>query len=154
MVNFTILAGGFTSFIATYVLDTDTGSLTLTKQNPSGDSASWIARHPTDPTTLYSVNEIGPVGSVQSFLVDEEGGLTVVDTAPTGGNAPTYTEFLSTGEVTGLNVRSIPFPTVPGMLTCLTVWLSKCFIRSNGPERSQEVHPGDTPYQCGFVSCP
>ncbi|KAH6913245.1 Lactonase, 7-bladed beta-propeller-domain-containing protein [Coprinopsis sp. MPI-PUGE-AT-0042] len=106
MVNFTILAGGFTSFIATYVLDTDTGSLTLTKQNPSGDSASWIALHPTDPTTLYAVNEVGPVGSVQSFLVDEEGGLTVVDTAPTGGNGPTYTEFLSTGEVTGLNFGS------------------------------------------------
>lgn len=106
MVNFTILAGGFTSFIATYVFDSDTGSLTLTKQNPSGASASWIARHPTDPTTLYAVNEIGPVGSVQSFLVDEEGGLTVVDTAPTGGNGPTYTEFLSTGEVTGLNFGS------------------------------------------------
>lgn len=106
MVNFTILAGGFTSFIATYVFDSDTGSLTLTKQNPSGESASWIAKHPTDPTTLYSVNEIGPVGSVQSFLVDEEGGLTVVDTAPTGGNGPTYTEFLSTGEVTGLNFGS------------------------------------------------
>jgi 6-phosphogluconolactonase (cycloisomerase 2 family) len=135
MVNFTILAGGFTSFIATYVLDTDTGSLTLTKQNPSGASASWIARHPTDPTTLYSVNEIGPVGSVQSFLVDEEGGLTVVDTAPTGGNGPTYTEFLSTGEVTGLNVSfQFAFPIVPGMLICMAVRFSQRFICSNGPQ--------------------
>lgn len=52
-----------------------------------------------------AVNEIGPVGNLQSFLVDEEGSLTLVDTVPTGGNGPTYTEALSTGEVSAMNVR-------------------------------------------------
>ncbi|EAU83139.2 hypothetical protein CC1G_07821 [Coprinopsis cinerea okayama7 len=106
MVNFTILAGGFTSFIATYVFDTDSGALSLTKQNPTGDSVSWIASHSQDPSILYAVNEIGPVGNLQSFLVDSQGGLTLVDTVATGGNGPTFTNPLTTGEVSAMNFGS------------------------------------------------
>ncbi|KAJ2923344.1 hypothetical protein H1R20_g13751, partial [Candolleomyces eurysporus] len=106
MVNFTILAGGFTSFIATYVFDSDAGSLSLTKQNPTGQNPSWIAPHRLNSSILYAVNEIGPVGNLQSFLVDEEGGLSLVDTVATGGNGPTYTEALSGGEVSAMNFGS------------------------------------------------
>lgn len=106
MVNFTILAGGFTSFIATYVFDSDAGSLALVKQNPTGDNPSWIAPHRLNSSVLYAVNEIGPVGNLQSFLVDEEGSLTLVDTVATGGNGPTYVESLTTGEATALNFGS------------------------------------------------
>lgn len=106
MVNFTILAGGFSSFIATYVFDSDASSLSLVKQNPTGDNPSWITPHRLNSSILYAVNEIGPVGNLQSFLVDEQGSLTLVDTVPTGGNGPTYTESLSTGEVSALNFGS------------------------------------------------
>lgn len=106
MVNFTILAGGFSSFIATYVFDSDAASLSLLKQNPTGDNPSWIASHRTNKSVVYAVNEFGPVGNVQSFIVDEAGSLTLVDTAATGGNGPTYLESLTTGEVTGLNFGS------------------------------------------------
>ncbi|KAF6760527.1 Lactonase, 7-bladed beta-propeller-domain-containing protein [Ephemerocybe angulata] len=106
MVNFTILAGGFTTFIATYVFDSEAGSLSLTKQNPTGENPSWIASHPLNKTVLYAVNEIGPVGNLQSFLIDDNGFLSLVDTAATGGNGPTYTEALSTGEVSGMNFGS------------------------------------------------
>lgn len=106
MVNFTILAGGFTSFIATYVFDSDAGSLALVKQNPTGQNPSWIAPHPLNSSVLYAVNEIGPVGNLQSFLIDETGSLTLADTVPTGGNGPTFTQRLSTGEVSALNFGS------------------------------------------------
>ncbi|KAJ3493087.1 hypothetical protein NMY22_g20256 [Coprinellus aureogranulatus] len=59
-----------------------------------------------DPRMAIAVNEIGPVGNLQSFLVDENGNLTNVDTVPTGGNGPTYTEALSTGEVSAMNFGS------------------------------------------------
>lgn len=51
-----------------------------------------------------AVNEIQPVGQLQSFIVDSEGGLTNIDNVTTGGNGPTFTNPLSTGEVTGMNV--------------------------------------------------
>lgn len=41
---------------------------------------------------------------LQSFEVDSEGGLTLVDTVMSGGNGPTFAGVLSTGEVTAMNV--------------------------------------------------
>lgn len=47
MVNFTILAGGFSTFIATYVFDSDAGSLSVITENPTGPDPSWISFHHT-----------------------------------------------------------------------------------------------------------
>lgn len=52
MVNFTILAGGTGAFIATYLFNSDAGSLALTKQNPTGTNPSWIGLHPTNTSIL------------------------------------------------------------------------------------------------------
>ena len=57
---------------------------------------------------LSAVNEISPVGNLQSFLVDSDGGITLVDTVQTGGSGPTFTNPLSTGEVTAMNVSLEP----------------------------------------------
>ncbi|KAJ7845470.1 Lactonase, 7-bladed beta-propeller-domain-containing protein [Mycena leptocephala] len=106
MVNFTILAGGFTTFIATYVFDSDAGTLSLTQQTETGPSPSWIASHPTNLSILYAVNELNPGGNLQSFTVDGAGGIQNVDNVTTNGNGPTFTVMLSTGEVTGMNFGS------------------------------------------------
>ncbi|KAF9474647.1 hypothetical protein BDN70DRAFT_884575 [Pholiota conissans] len=106
MVSFTILAGGFSTFIATYVFNNDTSSLTLTKQTTTGNSPSWIASHPQNSSILYATNEITPVGNLQSFLVDADGAVTLVDTVATGGSGPTFTNPLSTGEVSAMNFGS------------------------------------------------
>ncbi|KAJ7088704.1 Lactonase, 7-bladed beta-propeller-domain-containing protein [Mycena epipterygia] len=106
MVNFTILAGGFASFIATYVFDSDTGTLSLTQQTETGTNPSWIASHPQNLSILYAVNELNPGGNLQSFTVDGTGGLQNVDNVTTGGNGPTFTVMLSTGEVTAMNFGS------------------------------------------------
>ncbi|KAF9044259.1 Lactonase, 7-bladed beta-propeller-domain-containing protein [Panaeolus papilionaceus] len=106
MVNLTILAGGFSTFIATYIFNSDTATLTLTKRTETGPSPSWIASHPTNLSVLYAVNEVVPSGQLQSFLIDSEGGLQLVDTVSSGGSGPTFTNPLSTGEVTAMNFGS------------------------------------------------
>ena len=52
MVNFTILAGGFSTFIATYVFNNDTSTLTLVDQTTTGENPSWIASHPNNASVL------------------------------------------------------------------------------------------------------
>lgn len=52
MVNFTIIAGGYTSFIATYIFNSDANVLTLAGQSQTGDNPSWIALHPTNNSIL------------------------------------------------------------------------------------------------------
>ncbi|TFK64512.1 hypothetical protein BDN72DRAFT_262380 [Pluteus cervinus] len=106
MVNFTILAGGFSTFIASYVFDPDASTLTLVKQTETGTNPSWIASHPQNTSILYAVNEIGPVGNLQSFIVQPDTSLTLIDTITTGGNGPTFTNPLSTGEVSAMNFGS------------------------------------------------
>lgn len=108
MVNFTILAGGFSSFIATYIFDPDSATLSLIKQSDitPGVNPSWLALNQQNSSILYAVNEISPVGNLQSFFVDFQGGLTLVDNVTTGGNGPTFSNQLSTGEVTGINFGS------------------------------------------------
>ncbi|KDQ23279.1 hypothetical protein PLEOSDRAFT_1068287 [Pleurotus ostreatus PC15] len=106
MVNFTILAGGFSSFVVSYLLDSEAGTLTLLRNTTTGVNPSWIASHPQNTSILYAVNENSPVGALQSFQVDSEGGLTLVDTVTSGGNGPTFAGVLSTGEVTAMNFGS------------------------------------------------
>lgn len=107
MVNFTILAGGFSTFIATYVFDSDAGSLSVITENPTGPDPSWISFHHTQKNIVYAVNEGSePPGALQSFLVDEAGTLTLVGTAESGGDGPTYVGSLSTGEIVGCNYGS------------------------------------------------
>ncbi len=67
-----------------------------------------FGRSPPDDHNRNSsaVNEIEPVGNLQSFLVQPDGGLTLVDTVATGGIGPTFSNPLSTGEVTAMNVST------------------------------------------------
>ena len=53
------------------------------------------------------MNELNPGGNLQSFTVDGTGGLQNIDNVTTGGNGPTFTVMLSTGEVTAMNVRAL-----------------------------------------------
>ncbi|KJA21813.1 hypothetical protein HYPSUDRAFT_682420 [Hypholoma sublateritium FD-334 SS-4] len=106
MVNFTILAGGFSTFIATYVFNNDTSTLTLINETTTGENPSWIALHPNNSNVLYATNEVEPIGALQSFSVHADGSLSLVDTVSTGGSGPTFTNPLSTGEVSAINFGS------------------------------------------------
>ena len=52
MVNFTILAGGYTPYIASYLFNTNDNSLTYLNQYTTGDNVSWIISHPTNKSIL------------------------------------------------------------------------------------------------------
>ncbi|KAK0494519.1 putative isomerase YbhE [Armillaria luteobubalina] len=118
MVNLTILAGGYDLFIASYLFNSNTASLSLMGQYPSGPNTSWITLHPTNKSILYATNEITE-GAVQSFTVTSEGVLSeVVEMVPSGGAIPAFVDVLSTGQVTvtnyvGANGRIIPTTDTP-----------------------------------------
>ncbi|KAI0777680.1 putative isomerase YbhE [Trametes elegans] len=106
MVNFTILAGGYSSFIATYLFNSDANTLSLLSQNPSGQNPSWIDLHPTNKSILYATNE-NEQGAVQSFIVKQDGSLTAaIGQTSSGGNGPAFAVPLSTGEVAVMNFGS------------------------------------------------
>ncbi|KAG1823198.1 Lactonase, 7-bladed beta-propeller-domain-containing protein [Suillus variegatus] len=106
MVNFTILAGGYTSFIASYMFNSETNTLTYLNQYITGGNPTWITSHPTNKSVLYAVNENQPTGALQSFMVGPEGALTLVETAYSGGSGPPYCSGLSTGQVAIVNYGS------------------------------------------------
>ncbi len=52
MVSHVIFAGGYDVFIAAYLFNTATSSLTLAGKYPSGANPSWIFPHPTNKSIL------------------------------------------------------------------------------------------------------
>ncbi|KIK57360.1 hypothetical protein GYMLUDRAFT_172795 [Collybiopsis luxurians FD-317 M1] len=108
MVNFTILAGGFAvpGFISTYVFSNDSNTLSIIGQSVTGDDPSWIALHPNNSRVLYAVNEIQTIGNLQSFTVNNDSTVSLIDTVSTQGVGPTFTNPLSTGEVSAMNFGS------------------------------------------------
>ncbi|PPQ73722.1 hypothetical protein CVT24_006979 [Panaeolus cyanescens] len=106
MVQFKFLAGGYDFFIATYVFNSATSSLTLTSKSPSGQNPSWISLNPTNHSLLYAVNE-NWYGSLQSFGINQSGSLSpAIDTVYSGGDVPAFAVALSTGSVAVMNYQS------------------------------------------------
>ncbi|KAG6828635.1 hypothetical protein H0H92_007227 [Tricholoma furcatifolium] len=106
MVAFTILAGGYDVFVATYLFNSTSSSLSLLGTSPTGTDPSWITLHPTNKSILYAVNEITP-GALQSFSIQQNGSLSpVLDTISSGGDGPAFATALSTGSVAILNYGS------------------------------------------------
>ena len=52
MVAFTFLAGGYDAFVATYLFNTTSSSLSLLSKSPTGPAPSWITLHPTNQSIL------------------------------------------------------------------------------------------------------
>lgn len=52
MVKLNILAGGNFAVIASYLFDSVDKTLTLTQQNPSGQSPTWIEKSAVNPSIL------------------------------------------------------------------------------------------------------
>jgi len=118
MVSFSILAGGYDLFIASYIFNNVTSSLTLHTKYPSGSNPSWITLNPVDHSVLYAVNEIDS-GQLQSYTIHSNGALsTAVDTISSGGGAPAFAVALSSGSVAVMNYNGGNgriIPTTSGM---------------------------------------
>ncbi|PIL23472.1 hypothetical protein GSI_14783 [Ganoderma sinense ZZ0214-1] len=117
MVNFTILAGGWTPFVVSYLFNSCTNSLTVLNQSPTGGNTSWISLHPTNKSILYAINEVSPVGALQSYTIDQDGALSgAIDTISTEGDRAAFTTALSTGQVAVVNYlggNALVVPTKP-----------------------------------------
>ncbi|KIJ49189.1 hypothetical protein M422DRAFT_161791 [Sphaerobolus stellatus SS14] len=92
MVKFTILAGGYTSVISTLLFTPglkpgSQGSLSLLSQSNAGNSPSWIQRSPHNDSVLYATNEVAD-GQLVSFLIGNQGSLSLISTTSSGGNGP------------------------------------------------------------------
>ena len=52
MVNYTILAGGYFNYIASYLFDTDANTLTYLNNSTTCANPMWIMSHPTNKSIL------------------------------------------------------------------------------------------------------
>lgn len=106
MVAFTILAGGYDVFVATYLFNSTSSTLSISSRSPTGPSPSWISLHPTNKSILYAVNEIA-AGGLQSFQIRSNGTLSKpINTVSSGGDSPAFATALSTGAVAVFNYNS------------------------------------------------
>jgi 6-phosphogluconolactonase (cycloisomerase 2 family) len=117
---YTILAGGYTSFIASYKFTPSTGTLKYISQSNSNQNPSWIAQHPTLKNVLYATNE-NYNGAVESFTINSDGSVTSVATQNSGGADPAHLLPLSTGQVAIMNVRYLGSIQLHRILTLATV---------------------------------
>ncbi|KAF8954803.1 Lactonase, 7-bladed beta-propeller-domain-containing protein [Flammula alnicola] len=103
MVAFKILAGGYDVFVATYLFNSDTSSLTLLGKSPTGSNPSWITLNPQNRSLLYAVNA-NPSGALQSFVINPNASLSSpLDIVSSGGSGPAFATALSTGSVAVMN---------------------------------------------------
>ncbi|KAJ7059585.1 putative isomerase YbhE [Mycena amicta] len=106
MVKFTLYTGGYTSFIVSYLFDTQTSALTYLQTIPTSANPSWLKQHPTNPSIIYATNEVGPLGALQSYQVTPSGGLALLDEVSSGGNGPAFCAPISTDQVAIMNYGS------------------------------------------------
>jgi len=144
MVNFTILAGSYTTFIRAFSFDVESSALSLLSQSPAGSNPSWIALNPLNHSALYATNENSP-GLLLSFTVDARGGLTQVDSIDSGGDDPANLLPLNNGK----EVAIMNFSSSNGSIMSLTSDFTK-FVASlpivftgSGPnaDRQDRSHP-------------
>ncbi|KAF5310277.1 hypothetical protein D9619_010499 [Psilocybe cf. subviscida] len=106
MVNFTILAGGYDVFVASYMFNSAASTLSFLSKSPTGANPSWITQHPINRSLIYATNE-NPSGGLQSFGVLPDASLSpALSTIQSGGISPAFATVLSTGAVAVMNYGS------------------------------------------------
>ncbi|KAF7319202.1 Isomerase YbhE [Mycena chlorophos] len=106
MVKFTLYTGGYTSFIVSYLFDTQTSALTYLETIPTSADPSWLKQHPVNPNLIYAVNEVDPLGVLQVYSATPAGGLTLLDEVTSGGAGPAFCAPISDDQVAIMNYAS------------------------------------------------
>lgn len=91
MTVYKILVASYTSEITTLAFDTSNSSPTLNvhSTSKSGQSPSWIAVHPSDPSLLFATNEVTE-GKVQLFKIQDDGSVQLIEEKSSGGADPAH----------------------------------------------------------------
>jgi len=145
MVNFTILAGSYTTFIRAFSFNTDANTLSLLSQSPAGSNPSWITLNPLNHSVLYASNEGSP-GRLLSFTVGPLGQLTQADAIDSGGDDPANLVALNNGkDVVIMNYSSGNGSIVPltSGFTRFIKPVSTVVFQGQGPnaDRQDSSHP-------------
>ena len=101
--TYRILVGSYTSDVTTLEFDPNARTLRVTSALTVGHHPSWLTRHPSDPTLVYTGLEQAE-GKIVAFKISPEGVVSVVGEADSGGSDPATLEALDKELVVG-NVR-------------------------------------------------
>ena len=115
--TYRILVGSYTSDVTTLEFDPDARTLQVISALTVGHHPSWLTRHPSDPTLVYTGLE-QTEGKILAFKVDSEGTIKVVGEANSGGADPASLEALEEELIVG-NVRLQPMCSI----TALKPWI-------------------------------
>ncbi|KZV76423.1 putative isomerase YbhE [Peniophora sp. CONT] len=116
--TYRILVGSYTSDVTTLEFDPDASTLRVASALTVGHHPSWLTRHPSDPSLVYTgLEQAG--GKILVFKIDTEGAVTVVGEASGGGEDPASLEALDkeliVGNYSSGNVAIIPISTSPSI---------------------------------------
>lgn len=95
MVNFTIIAGGYTAALSVFSFNSETTKLSLVGTPSGGDQPGWVQVGP-DHKSLFATQEVGD-GGVASFTLSATGDVTQVSRGHSSGS-PASLGVLSNGK--------------------------------------------------------
>ena len=98
-----IYVGSYTDQISTLVFDPQAASLTLESSLTAGHHPSWLTRHPTDRSLIFTGLEQSN-GQIVAVKYDKKGHGTIVGIVPGGGADPCNLTATSSDVLVG-NVR-------------------------------------------------
>lgn len=95
MVNFTIIASGYTTIMSAFNFDSSAGKLSLLSTTPTQNSPSWLEAS-VDHKAVFAALETTP-GGLESFTIGADGSLTSVSRTDSAG-IPVALAVLSNGK--------------------------------------------------------
>jgi 6-phosphogluconolactonase len=137
--------------ISIYRVDPASGDWTYLQTVADAPNPSFLALHP-ERHTLYCVHGGDDYSAVSAFAIDRAtGGLTFLNTEPSGGANPVSLDIEPTGQLlavanyTGGNVSALPL-TADGMLLPLVEVLPQEGEPGPHPTEQTGAHPHHIPY--------
>lgn len=84
-----VYVAGYHNTVSCFVLDPDTGTLTLLSASDAGPNPAYLAWHPSG-SFMYAGNEVAP-GRISAYAIDAQGGrLTPINSASSAGDGPCH----------------------------------------------------------------
>ncbi|KAH7100083.1 putative isomerase YbhE [Auriculariales sp. MPI-PUGE-AT-0066] len=141
MVNFTILASGYTTALSAFNFDSSAGKLSLLSTTPTQNSPSWLEAN-VNHKAVFAALETTP-GGIESFTIGADGSLTSVSRTDSAG-IPVALAVLSNGkEVVTANYDNgqvVSYPIDADGVT-LGAGVNGALLKGSGPVAGRQDGP-------------